>query len=283
MPKPDYFIRTMTRGEIDLALDWAAAEGWNPGLHDAESFHAADPNGFLIGLLAGEPVAAISVVRYGATFGFLGLYLVKQEHRGQGYGLAIWKAGMAYLAGRNVGLDGVVAQQPNYKKSGFTWAYANARYQGQGGGAARDESGIIPLAELPFKEVCAYDRQFFPEDRERFLRSWVRQPQSAALAVRENDRLAGYGVLRVCRSGYKIGPLFADRADLAERLFIGLKSRATAGAPFFLDVPVVNSAAVDLAKRHGMNAVFETARMYTGDPPATPLERVFGVTTFELG
>jgi hypothetical protein len=29
--------------------------------------------------------------------------------------------------------------------------------------------------------------------------------------------------------------------------------------------------------------VFETARMYTGPVPAVALERVFGVTTFELG
>ncbi|HLA33082.1 MAG TPA: GNAT family N-acetyltransferase, partial [Pseudomonas sp.] len=31
----------MTRAEVDLAIDWAAAEGWNPGLHDADCFYAA--------------------------------------------------------------------------------------------------------------------------------------------------------------------------------------------------------------------------------------------------
>ena len=29
--------------------------------------------------------------------------------------------------------------------------------------------------------------------------------------------------------------------------------------------------------------VFETARMYRGSVPALPLNRIFGVTTFELG
>ena len=42
-------IRTMRRNEIAIAVDWAAAEGWNPGLHDAECFTVADPQGFLIG------------------------------------------------------------------------------------------------------------------------------------------------------------------------------------------------------------------------------------------
>ena len=70
--KSSYTIRTMTRQEIDIAIDWAAAEGWNPGLHDADCFYAADPHGFLIGLLGDEPIATISAVKYGASFGFLG-------------------------------------------------------------------------------------------------------------------------------------------------------------------------------------------------------------------
>jgi len=35
----------MSRQELDLAVDWAAAEGWNPGLHDANCFYAIDPTG----------------------------------------------------------------------------------------------------------------------------------------------------------------------------------------------------------------------------------------------
>ena len=80
----DYRIRPMQRDEVALALDWAAAEGWNPGLHDAPCFHAADPQGFLLGLLDEEPVATISVVKYGADFGFLGFYIVKPGFRGRG-------------------------------------------------------------------------------------------------------------------------------------------------------------------------------------------------------
>ena len=48
--------RTMTRAELDLALGWAAEEGWNPGLSDAAAFFAADPEGFLIAEQDGEPV-----------------------------------------------------------------------------------------------------------------------------------------------------------------------------------------------------------------------------------
>ena len=43
------------------------------------------------------------------------------------------------------------------------------------------------------------------------------------------------------------------------------------------------SDAVALAGDHGLSPVFETARMYTGPIRPLRLERVFGVTTFELG
>ncbi len=98
-----------------------------------------------------------------------------------------------------------------------------------------------------------------------------------------NGNLAGYGVIRKCRSGFKIGPLFADTPELAEALFLSLKSGIEPTETFYLDTPEVNRAAVALAQRHNMKAVFETARMYTGENPDTPLNRLFGVTSFELG
>jgi hypothetical protein len=47
----EYTIRTMNRHKVDIVVDWAAEEGWNPGLHNAVCFHAADSSGFLVGLL----------------------------------------------------------------------------------------------------------------------------------------------------------------------------------------------------------------------------------------
>lgn len=283
MTKNNYTIRTMTRREVGIAIDWAAAEGWNPGLYDADSFYAADPNGFLVGSIGDEPVATISVVKYGDSFGFLGLYIVKPGHRGKGYGIQIWNAGLARLKGRVIGLDGVLAQQGKYAKSGFELAYRNVRYQGAGGGHSPADPAVVRLSALPFDEIRAYDKPFFPDERAQFLKSWIDQPKSVALGILRDRKLAGYGVLRVCRSGYKVGPLFADSPEFAERLFLALKVQVPAGSPIFLDIPEVNPAAVDLVKRHNMSAAFETARMYAGKISALPMDRLFGVTTFELG
>jgi GNAT superfamily N-acetyltransferase len=278
-----YAIRTMRHGDIDLAIQWAEREGWNPGLNDAQCFHAADPDGFLLGLLGETPVAAISAVRYGQDFGFVGFYIVAPEHRGQGFGLRIWSAAMQRLRGRTVGLDGVPDQQTNYQKSGFRLACRNVRHQGFGGEKRPEHVRLKDLSQLPFDAIAAYDRRFFPAERTRFLLEWLNQPGGAALGLLEDGRLAGYGVLRPCRSGYKIGPLFADHAEAAEDLFCALASEVPAEAPVFLDTPEANPAAMDLARRHGMAPVFETARMYAGDAPALELHGIFGVTSFELG
>ena len=273
-------VRRMAETDLALALEWAAAEGWNPGLQDARSFYAADPDGFLLGELDGRPVGAVSAVRYGSGFGFLGLYIVKAQFRGRGFGLNLWRAALARLGERIVGLDGVVAQQENYHKSGFRLAFRNIRQRGEGDGAA--PKGLVELARVPFEEVARYDRTAFPAPRDEFLRAWTTQPQTHALGVLDGRSLKGYGVMRACREGFKIGPLFADDGAIAERLFQGLIARAP-GAPVFLDTPEANPAALALAARHGMAPSFETARMYKDGTPEMRLDRCFGVTSFELG
>ena len=109
-------IRTMRPDEISIAVDWAAAEGWNPGFRDAPCFSLVDPDGFLIGELDSAPAATISCVNYSTSFAFLGFYIVREDLRGRGHGLRIWNAAIAHAGPRVIGLDGVVAQQQNYRK-----------------------------------------------------------------------------------------------------------------------------------------------------------------------
>lgn len=273
----------MTRAELEIAVEWAAREGWNPGLSDADAFHAADPAGFLLGRLDGEPVAVISAVRWGTDFGFVGFFIVAPEWRGQGLGLAIWRAAMARLTGRLVGLDGVVAQQDNYRRSGFSLAHRNIRFVSHQTGREAAPDGPVPVAARPFADLLDYDQPFFPAARDSFLARWLTRPGVVALgAPAPAGGWRGYGVLRPCREGYKIGPLFADDAAVADEILTALLSHA-GSAPVYLDVPECNQDALELASSHHLEPVFETARMYTGPAPDIALPRTFGITTFELG
>lgn len=283
----EYIMRAASREEMDLLIEWAAAEGWNPGLHDADAFYAADPDGFMVGVLDGEPISSISVVKFGTDFGFLGFYIVKPEYRGHGFGLRLWNEGMKYLEGRDVGLDGVPAQEANYARWCFRLADRNARYEGVAGvyEPVPDER-IAPLADLPLDELLAYDDSLMPAPRHEFLRVWISQPDTIALGLTGNGRLSGYTVLRPCRVGYKIGPLFADNPSQADALFRAGVGRLPAGTPIYLDVPGKNPAAVELAERYDLRPGFQTARMYrtiTRPEIDVPLDRWFGVTSFELG
>lgn len=289
MTRNSFIIRHMAENEVALAVDWAAAEGWNPGLHDAQCFWAADSQGFLVGIKDGQPVGCITAVRYGSAYGFIGFYIIKPEWRGQGYGLQLWRKAMEQLSGRVIGLDGVVAQQKNYQQSGFQMAYCNIRYSGVFAGnfagsitKVRPDLSIVPAKIINQANLDVYDSCLFFTARPEFLASWLSQQDSTAMAVVSQDTILGYGVIRRCRSGWKIGPLFAEDAAIAENLLLSLAAWAN-GEQVFLDVPEVNAAAMALAEKYKMTKVFETARMYKGIAPAIPIERVFGVTTFELG
>ncbi len=275
-----YQVRTMRRSDLDIAVGWAAGESWNPGRRDADAFWAADPEGFLIGELDGTPIACISVVDYPPSYGFLGFYIVRPEFRGHGHGIAIWRAGLARLAGRTVGLDGVVDQQENYRKSGFVLAWNNARWRLER--PVEAAGGTLDATTLPFPALLAYDSRHFGATRAAFLSAWLALPGTVARAVVIDGAIRGYGVVRPSQQGFKIGPLFAEDEAVAARIFADLAAAAAPG-PVFLDVPAPNRAAQDLVRRHAMTPVFETARMYLGPAPAIDSARVYGVTSYELG
>ena len=274
-------IRPMRPDELLAAIDWAAAEGWNPGFADAACFGTVDPDGFLIGELDGEAAATISCVNYDASFAFLGFYMVRADLRGRGLGLQIWKAAITHARARVIGLDGVVAQQANYRKSGFELAYANVRYGGIVA-AGIPNAGVIALNDVPLAVIEASDATVFPAPRPAFLHAWIGASGHIGRALIRDGGLAAWGVIRPCRRGWKVGPLIADNRASAEAVLSTLIADI-GGGEIFLDIPSVNHAAVALAQRHGLAPVFETARMYTGRVPPLRLERVFGVTTFELG
>lgn len=270
-------IREMTPAEVQLAVDWAGREGWNPGLDDIDAFLAEDPGAFLLAERDGRPLSCISAVRYGDDFGFIGFYIAAPEARGQGHGMAVWQAAVNRLAGRVIGLDGVVQQQANYRKSGFSLAWNNARYMSRAP-LLPPAAGLVPAAALNFADLVAYDAACFGVPRPAFLRAWLDTPGHVALAL---PGMGGYAVARPCLDGSRVGPLFADTAEGARALLAGLA--AALPGTLVLDVPEDHAPAVALARGAGMEKTFETARMYTGTPPVMARAKVFGVTSYELG
>ena len=288
----EFQIRNMSRAEVGMLVDWAAREGWNPGRHDAELFWATDPGAFIAAELNGDLVGGGAITSYGGEFGFVGLFIVRPEFRGRGLGNTLWHALRERLRARlrpgaSVGLDGVFAMQAYYAKGGFVFSHRDIRYRIDVPGGIRSHADVpgddvLPLNAFAFDEVLAYDTTCFPASRAAFLEGWIAQPEGLALGLRRSGRLAGYGVVRRCGEGCKIGPLFADDLAAARALYPRLSDFAS-GGPLFLDVPENNPDALVLPREIGMTEVFGCARMYLGGAPRMADHRVFGVTTLELG
>ncbi|MDF1645486.1 MAG: GNAT family N-acetyltransferase [Legionellaceae bacterium] len=279
-----YSITQMSQADMALAIKWSADAGWNPGLHDAQCFYATDPSGFFVGKINNQVIAIGSAVIYDAHFAFCGFYIVDPHFRGQGYGLALTKARLSYIGARNAGIDGVPEMLKKYERLGYKIAHYNARYEIQSDTLSniQPEHQVMALQNVPFALLMAYDRRHFPAARDIFLKCWIAQTGGESFAVMQKGVLRGYGVIRLCQTGFKIGPLFADTESIANALFVHL-IHAVRDGPVYLDCPLNNPHAMALVKRYDLKQVFETARMYLKSEPNIVTRAVYGITTFELG
>ncbi len=274
-------IRNMSREELGLVLDWAAEEGWDPGLHDGDSLFAIDPNGLFAAELDGQVVGGISAIAYGERFGFIGLHLSHPLFASHPARRALWERALTYLGGRTIGLEAPLDRQADYAADGFKTAHLTRRYRGFGAATAPKEA--VDLRVFTFERFVNYDAGIFGARRTNFLRHWTDPREGKDVGVIGPDGvIAGYGVIRASRDGHKIGPLYADNRDYANVIYDALSS-VTPGKPVFLDVPVPNEQGLDLAERKKMVPVFETARMYANGPADVDLHRVYGFTSPKLG
>lgn len=277
-------IRNLVASEVAEIIEWARQEGWNPGLRDAAVFHEIAPDAFWGAFVGDELAASISLINYQNQFGFLGLYICKPAFRGRGIGLALWTEVMK----RNselpcIGLDGVVAQQENYRKSGYQYAFANSRFGGlRPDPGSQLHAGLRKIEFADLVDVLSFEKKhsIFPAERAHFADVWFRNCQS--LGMWTEGKLAGYGSIRPCHDGYKVGPWVADTSTNASVILAGLFSLIPS-AMVYIDVPMPNTSAVKIVEALGFQSSFETARMYRGKAPRLDLEKTFGVTTLELG
>ncbi len=274
-------IRAMALDDLQTVLDWAADEGWNPGLDDAEAFLAADPSGFLLKEIGGKPVAAISVVNHDPDFAFLGLYLCKPKYRGQGHGMDIWRAGIAHAGTRCIGLDGVPDQQANYARSGFVKSGSTVRYEGRI--AARPNHDIREATAAELQTLVCRDVKATGIHRESFATAWLSQtPNRRTTVLVRGDEIEGFATFRRCDLGTKVGPLHASSENDALAL-LSSNPFASSHDPEFVDVQNHDAPLAVLLKSLGFQSVFETARMFTGRPPAREDSLFQAIATMELG
>ncbi len=277
----DVKFENMTISDLETVLDWAAQEGWNPGLADAEAFYAADPKGFFVAKRGGDLIAAISVVNHGPEDAFLGLYICRPECRGQGIGLSLWNHALKHAGKRSVGLDGVPAQEGNYRVSGFVRTGASLRYEGRW--PARNVAGIRAATKSDTDALIALDARAGGVLRLDFMSAWAARNDHlrASRVLMRDDRITGFATWRACLEGTKIGPIVASATANALDLIADIADLRPEG-PLYIDVPESNSALRAELETAGFTVSFSTARMYLGRPPTTG-PTLQAIATMELG
>ncbi len=284
LPAP-FSIGAMNHSEAEQLLGWAAAEGWNPGQHDLDVAWNFDLDAFVALRALDALVGGGAIVSYGGKVGFMGLFIVHPDYRGRGLGTPLWFARRDQLRARlapnaPILMDGVPGMVPFYERGGFRVLYDNLRYEGVAEGQM--DPFVVPLSQVPFSLVDAFDQQHVPAPRSTFLRAWTTQPGTRSLALVEDGQLRGFGCARPCVRGFKLGPVFAANEGIANRLLDSLLSTIS-GSFVQLDVPEPNRAARDFAESRGWTSPFSCARMVLGEAPSLPLHAIFGVTSFEFG
>ena len=143
------------------------------------------------------------------------------------------------------------------------------------GRAARppEPAQIVPLGSVDFAALCADDRRVFPRRARRFLRCWTAMPDATGLAWLEQGRLAGWGVIRRCREGHKIGPLVADTPAVASACMRRCATACRRATPCTSTCRCPTPTPWRWPRHMGC-AASSRPRAYAGPAPAFELQRV---------
>ncbi|KAG0308046.1 hypothetical protein BGZ97_000189 [Linnemannia gamsii] len=324
------------------------SEQWNPGHkgNDLEILYNADPKGFFISTvetpttpasngtnadtkkqpIKEERVSIISAVRYGEDQGWLGCYIAPPKHRGRGYGLATFNRALEHLTPdtrESIGLDGVMAQIENYRKSGFTEiAWLNERRHGSAVELVETQERelakkicrnevdglvLLPDPNVDLDQLPGIEAQYSGLKRPQFVKDWVQfhanHPEENRVAVaffspdKKDEKsgkplVLGYACVRPATSSYRVGPLYAVNGDVAKKLLVKAaveivqaEKKTPLGVPltFDIDVPDKNPAAIKIFDGLGWKNTFPLLRMWRGKIPECDVNGVFGITFPEGG
>ena len=288
-------IRPLLSTDIPTVTGWARREGFAPGVGDVAIYRQTDRQGLWVGWLGNEPVGCIAGVRYNASYGFIGLFLVVPPQRGRGYGLQLWRHALQHLADVPcVGLEAAPDRIDDYAGWGFAPASPTTRWQRLAATGKPAPSPAAPeppwcLLEggaIPAAAVQRFDAEREPSPRPHFLRQWLRHPAGTVLALVDRRGVChGFGRVRPCLladgDGWRLGPLVAESPAAAVALLEGLLQRHP--GTVLIDAPGANTAAAPLLTSLGFAPVSRTLRMYRGVPPAVSLADVYGLACLELG
>ena len=170
-----FVVDRFLSADLDAGLRLSTQAGWNQPAADWKRVLEFSPDGLFAGRLDGRVVATASVAAFGKEAAWIGLILVDEALRGQGYGAAMFSAAIERareLTGDAVGLDASGLGRPVYLKKGFVDVAPIDRWSG----VLRETSpspALDPLTPSTVDALATLDRNACGADRSRLLRRMI--------------------------------------------------------------------------------------------------------------
>lgn len=271
---------------------WCIDEGWNIGIYDSEIYYKIDPVGHYIAR-TDETVASLSLIKHHSTFFTLGPFIVHKSYRGQGVGEALWNVAMARMIKESpdahIALYAVSEQVERYKKADFVPVLTIQRWY------IDSNQSISPsvcdqcttITNKLIHSVGLYYQNHYVNNRDLLFNELLLKPETNGLVFMDDNVIKGFGFIRRCIRGFRIGALVADTPEIAQTLIAGLLVFAQS-APVFIDVPSSNPHGINCMNAfHAVRAPQEdTIMMIKGTGYSSYLkqwEQHYGLFSLEIG
>jgi len=275
-------IRNLSLQEMVFLMEVAQKEGWNPGLYDGAAFYQTDPDGFFIGELDGSIAGGISAVSYGDNQVFIGNHFVLPPFRGRGIGKTLWEYALSIAGDRVTGVNGLTEGYAFYESWGFRRICNIIRYSGSIFLQGHLSSDVYAAQDIDFDKLRAFDAEYFGLARERFLQAWLETPGMESLCLLKEGEIQAWGCMRRCRTGWRLGPVFARHSYFAEEILRHFAIK-TIAEDVYIDIPDCNVQAIRLAFSLGMTPTDARIRFYKGEEPKVALDEIYGFSTLDIG
>lgn len=223
-------IERLTADDVDDARRLSTQAGWNQTRADWERLLDLFPDTCFAGRLGDELVATSTLATYGDV-GWIGMVLVDEAHRRQGYGSELFERALDAAHDRGldvVGLDATDAGREVYRQYGFEPVVGIDRWSGSLRNAANvgtdGVSGrIVSLDGV--EPIASFDRMHVGVDRSALLEHVVTADGATALRLVRDGRTRGYAVVRPGRTRKQVGPIVAASSDAASALLSSVAER----------------------------------------------------------
>lgn len=248
-------IGRLTADDVDGAAALSRTIGWNQTVADWGRLVTTPGSEVFNARSGGDVVGTASLVRYGASLGWLGMVIVHPDLRGRGLGaalvdhvLAAWDAAPGAAPGALLGLDATEFGAPLYLRRGFTPVATIDRWLGPTLTTTDASRSATGLGGVSVRSAGADDRSPITDfdllhagvDRSALLHRLVAESvagpvQAGAAAVRvfvaeRAAELVGYAAVRPGRERPHIGPLVAADDSVVTALLDAVTDSSATGA-----------------------------------------------------